>query len=635
MALQVSAANDVKVYNISTGKSLPEWISERKKRNLLRHDEGLRRRIELIQDFKMPTAATHVQMTPDNMYIFAAGVYKPRIRCYDTTQLSMKFERCVDHEITAMKILSDDYSKFVLLQNNRNIEFHVQHGLYHSMRIPTFGRDLSYHYPSCDLYIPSSCSDVYRVNLEQGQFMSPLTINQSDEANVSALCEDHGLLAVGTASGNVECFDPRSQARVGLLVVSNSLLEDQNSSPVTALKFNGSLTLGVGTGSGHVLLYDIRSCRPYSIKDHHYQLPVNSIAFHSQPDLILSSDKKALRAWHSTTCEPYVTIQTDNDINCVHCVKDTGLLFIATEQSQILSYFIPSLGPAPSWCSFLDNLTEELEETPQTMIYDDYKFVTKKELEGLGLDNLIGTNVLRAYMHGYFMDIRLYRKAKSIVEPFAYEEYRKQMIQKKIEEERVDRVQKKKLPKVNREMAERLMEVNNNKGDNLKKNKKNKTTNPLTDERFSAMFSNPDYQVDPQSQEYKLLNCPKSQSVVDTSQHEMGSDEEMEYDTDGIRGKPNTIMSNVASRLHKPTITLMKGDVDKSSQSTSKLILGERIDNNGYDANDRITSNVEDLSFGCHETTFTMKKVFYCHVFVTLCNSTLEQQRVGHIYIFG
>jgi hypothetical protein len=109
-------------------------------------------------------------------------------------------------------------------------------------------------------------------------------------------------------------------------------------------------------------------------------------------------------------------------------------------------------------------------------------------------------------------------------------------------------------------------------------------------------------------QEYKLLNCPKSQSVVDTSQHEMGSDEEMEYDTDGIRGKPNTIMSNVASRLHKPTITLMKGDVDKSSQSTSKLILGERIDNNGYDANDRITSNVEDLSFGCHETTFTMKK---------------------------
>lgn len=46
----------------------------------------------------MPTAATHVTMTPDRGYIFTAGVYKPRVRCYDTTQLSMKFERCVDHE---------------------------------------------------------------------------------------------------------------------------------------------------------------------------------------------------------------------------------------------------------------------------------------------------------------------------------------------------------------------------------------------------------------------------------------------------------------------------------------------------------------------------------------------------------
>ena len=26
------------------------------------------------------------------------GVYKPRIRCYDVNQLSMKFERCLDSE---------------------------------------------------------------------------------------------------------------------------------------------------------------------------------------------------------------------------------------------------------------------------------------------------------------------------------------------------------------------------------------------------------------------------------------------------------------------------------------------------------------------------------------------------------
>ena len=62
--------------------------------------QGLRRRIELIQDFKMPTATNVVTLTPDTQYIFTAGVYKPRICCYDTSQLSMKFERCVDNEGT-------------------------------------------------------------------------------------------------------------------------------------------------------------------------------------------------------------------------------------------------------------------------------------------------------------------------------------------------------------------------------------------------------------------------------------------------------------------------------------------------------------------------------------------------------
>lgn len=52
--------------------------------------------------------------------------------------------------------------------------------------------------------------------------------------------------------------------------------------------------------------------------------------------------------------------------------------------------FIQSLGPAPRWCGFLDNLTEELEETITENVYDDYKFVTKNELEDLGLAQLIG-----------------------------------------------------------------------------------------------------------------------------------------------------------------------------------------------------------------------------------------------------
>lgn len=81
-------------------------------------------------------------------------------------------------------------------------------------------------------------------------------------------------------------------------------------------------------------------------------------------------------------------------------VPNTGLLFIANENTKIQTYYLPSLGPAPKWASFLDNLTEELEESNAETVYDDYKFVTKHELVDLGLDHLIGTTLLRAYMHG-------------------------------------------------------------------------------------------------------------------------------------------------------------------------------------------------------------------------------------------
>lgn len=44
-------------------------------------------------------------------YVNATGVYKPRIRCYDVGQMSMKFERCMDSEVVKFHILSEDYSK--------------------------------------------------------------------------------------------------------------------------------------------------------------------------------------------------------------------------------------------------------------------------------------------------------------------------------------------------------------------------------------------------------------------------------------------------------------------------------------------------------------------------------------------
>lgn len=44
-------------------------------------------------------------------------------------------------------------------------------------------------------------------------------------------------------------------------------------------------------------------------------------------------------------------------------------------------------------------------------------------------------------MHGYFIDMRLYRKAKSIVEPYSLNSLKQQKVKEKIDQERNSRVQ--------------------------------------------------------------------------------------------------------------------------------------------------------------------------------------------------
>ena len=41
--------------------------------------------------------------------------------------------------------------------------------------MPRSGRSLAYHSASCDLYVAAEGSEIFRLNLAQGQFMPPLT----------------------------------------------------------------------------------------------------------------------------------------------------------------------------------------------------------------------------------------------------------------------------------------------------------------------------------------------------------------------------------------------------------------------------------------------------------------------------
>ena len=117
----------VKVYNLTSGKSLPNFLTDRQKRKLRKTDE-YRGRVELIQDFEFPTASSCIQTSPSGQYIVSAGVYPPMIKIFETDNLSMKCERYVDAEVVRLRVLEDSYRKLALLRQDRTIELHAAYG---------------------------------------------------------------------------------------------------------------------------------------------------------------------------------------------------------------------------------------------------------------------------------------------------------------------------------------------------------------------------------------------------------------------------------------------------------------------------------------------------------------------------
>lgn len=390
--------------------------------------------------------------------------------------------------------------------------------------------------------VSASGSEVYRLNLDQGRFLNSIQTDSEEGVNCVEINPAHQLFGMGTAKGTVELWDPRSKSRVGLLsqldVPAQFGRDDNTVLEVSALKFrDDGLTMGVGTTTGHTLLYDLRSTVPTIVKDHQYGFPIKAIHFHKGSpgandsetggDKVIVADCKIVKIWDRSSGKHFTSIEPETDINDVSTVDDSGLILTANEGIQMGSYFIPQLGPAPRWASFLENITEEMEENPNRDVYDDYKFITRKELTALGLEHLMGTNVLKAYMHGFFVDLRLYEKARLIANPFAYEDYRERAVKEKIEKERGSRIRAvKQLPSVNKQLAKQLMAE---QGSGKKK------PDVLGDNRFADLFADPDFEVDEKSKEFQLLH-----PSVKQNRHHRSDDEES--DEEVVQPKEDTVM---------------------------------------------------------------------------------------------
>ena len=210
-------------------------------------------------------------------------------------------------------------------------------------------------------------------------------------------------------------------------------------------------------------------------------------------------------------------------------------------------------------------MTEEMEEKQTTTSYEDYKFLTKNELEQINASDLIGTKMLKPYMHGFFMEAKQYRKLKSMTDPFAFEKYREEKINKKLEELRENRIVfQRKLPKVNSKFMEEVMR------EDVKRTRKAKAAhekveyaqNLLTDNRFSKLFKDKDFNIDPHSEEYKRNKPLEPKRVVDESDEE-GDEPDEEEQTNvlnailGEASKPKDKKKELTSRVNSSKLKIL------------------------------------------------------------------------------
>lgn len=70
----------------------------------LKKNEEFVNRIEILQDFDFPVTAGSLKVSNDGNYIFATGIYPPKMKIFDLNEMSLKCERNFDSEIRKLEV---------------------------------------------------------------------------------------------------------------------------------------------------------------------------------------------------------------------------------------------------------------------------------------------------------------------------------------------------------------------------------------------------------------------------------------------------------------------------------------------------------------------------------------------------
>ncbi|KAJ1612832.1 hypothetical protein OIY81_1153 [Cryptosporidium canis] len=579
------------IYDFSRGKSLPEYLEDAKKhKKSIRHESEFRNRIEILQNFDFSVASSRIRVSPDGEFIAGTGTYPPELRMFDIKELSMKFMRRFDFEVYDFIFLSEDYKKLAFLMTDRVIEFHSQGGRHCRIRVPKQGRGMEYLPNAAELFIYGSTNQSYRLDLESGMFLAPIETNL-EFINTGKISSSLPLLLLGGDRGRIELWDLRDKSMAASLEIDSKAVgssgggladrghsggeqspgrEDGSkfdwfSAPgsgfdsITTSTFSkDGLRFSLGLSSGNIVIYDVRSSRPLQVKSHRNDLPIMDLHYTYCHDLgadvLVTADRQNIKVWDELSESVQgnsglmATINSDFPISSICTYPNSGLIMATGDQSRVGMYYAPMLGVAPSWCSFLDSITEELEEEhlkkdyslKSSRVYDEYQFVTQEQLKEWGVEHLIGSSFLKAYLHGYLMSSKLFNDLRDIINPFDYDQYRKDLMKKKLQEKssmrmRIPIPQNKQSntdqssAKVNQDLAEKLgkqargeLESSSDEGsgddlrgtqarpklsskssikmrkskEKLKKGQQERAQSLLSDDRFSKLFSDADFIID-------------------------------------------------------------------------------------------------------------------------------------------
>lgn len=607
--MKLTNPHDVPVYTISgsdTARPLPDWLARKRKRSL-KNDPEYINRVELLQDFEFEEASSCIRVSEDGEWVMSTGTYKPQIHTHYLPHLSLSFARHTTSLNLTFLLLSSDYSKSLHLQTDRKLEFHTPGGCHYETRLPRYGRDLQYDKRSAEALIPAvgvntvGSGEVYRLNLEMGRYMKPYQVDvggddmtsagggalqggiHTGSVNTAAIAEDsHNLLAFGTSIGTVEFWDSRSKGKIGILT--------RQDGEITALDFDRSgLSLATGSSEGLIQIFDLRKPIPLLRKDQGYGYPIQTLlrlTTSSQERKILSSDKRIIKIWDEEDGKAWTSVEPAVDINSVAWCKDSGMLLTANEGKQQHAFLIPQLGPAPKWCGFLDNMVEEMAEEVKTETYDNYKFLTLPELKSLNLGHLVGTtNLLRPYMHGYFVASKLYEQARLIANPYIWDEERTKRVKEKVEKERASRIRGSKKVKVNQSMVDKMLKRQE------RRDKIDEGMGVLGDDRFGKLFEDEEFAVDENSREFQLLN-------PSTKVNGSGSDLVANGGTDGSDSSNDEEEDIRVKSKPKPEMRISSSSYKKSSHQLQDKALGSRVQGKG-----RITKNRAEV-VGERQVTF-------------------------------